>query len=85
MKTGSIGSLTLVGIAFIVLKLTGHIDWSWVWVLAPLWALYGLIAIITVLAVIAGVLSASVKRTPRPEKDFNERLLSLLDKKGLKK
>ena len=23
--------------AFIVLKLTGVIDWSWWWVLAPLW------------------------------------------------
>jgi hypothetical protein len=22
---------------FIVLKLTGHIEWSWVWVLSPLW------------------------------------------------
>ena len=26
--------LTLI---FIALKLTGHITWSWVWVLAPLW------------------------------------------------
>lgn len=22
---------------FLVLKLTGYIDWSWVWVTAPLW------------------------------------------------
>ena len=27
-------TLTLI---FIALKLTGHITWSWVWVLAPLW------------------------------------------------
>ena len=32
---GSIG--TLLAIIFMVLKLTGHIDWSWVWVLAPIW------------------------------------------------
>ena len=31
----SFGSLLLV--AFIVLKLTGVIDWPWVWVLSPLW------------------------------------------------
>jgi len=31
-----IGILTLI---FIVLKLTGLIDWSWVWVLSPLWIL----------------------------------------------
>ena len=29
------GDLLLV--AFIVMKLTGVIDWSWWWVLAPLW------------------------------------------------
>jgi len=24
-------------VVFIVLKLTGNINWSWVWVLSPLW------------------------------------------------
>lgn len=28
---------TLLGIIFIVLKLTGVIAWSWWWVLAPFW------------------------------------------------
>lgn len=28
------GTLTII---FIVLKLVGTIDWSWVWVLSPLW------------------------------------------------
>jgi len=27
----------LLAILFIALKLTGVIDWSWVWVLSPLW------------------------------------------------
>ena len=27
----------LLGVAFIVLKLCGVIDWSWLWVLAPFW------------------------------------------------
>lgn len=27
----------LLGLAFIVLKLIEEIDWSWGWVLAPLW------------------------------------------------
>lgn len=31
---GFAGFLTLI---FIVLKLTKYIDWSWWWVLAPLW------------------------------------------------
>lgn len=29
--------LSLLQVAFIVLKLIGQITWSWVWVLAPLW------------------------------------------------
>lgn len=32
-----ISFLGLLGIIFIVLKLTGHIAWSWWWVTAPLW------------------------------------------------
>lgn len=31
---GFIGTLTLI---FITLKLLGKIDWSWWWVLSPLW------------------------------------------------
>lgn len=27
----------LLGVAFVVLKLTGVIDWSWWWVTAPFW------------------------------------------------
>lgn len=32
-----IGFFGLLTILFVALKLTGHIDWSWWWVLAPLW------------------------------------------------
>jgi Na+/glutamate symporter len=27
----------LLAVAFIVLKLTGYVTWSWLWVLSPLW------------------------------------------------
>lgn len=36
-NTGGVGFLGLLALLFIGLKLTGHITWSWVWVLAPLW------------------------------------------------
>ena len=38
-NTVSISGLlpTLLGVAFIVLKLVGVIHWSWVWVLSPFW------------------------------------------------
>ncbi len=32
-----IGFPGLLAILFIGLKLTGHIDWSWLWVLSPIW------------------------------------------------
>lgn len=35
--SGGIGFSGLLTIVFIVLKLCGVIDWSWVWVLAPMW------------------------------------------------
>lgn len=38
--------LPLLTILFIALKLTGYIDWSWWWILSPLWIPYGLATII---------------------------------------
>ena len=34
---GGIGFCGLLAVAFIALKLTGVINWSWLWVLAPVW------------------------------------------------
>jgi hypothetical protein len=31
------GILTILFVVFLVLKLTGNIDWSWWWVTSPLW------------------------------------------------
>lgn len=38
-----IGFSGLLTIVFITLKLTGVIDWHWIWVLAPLWASFVLV------------------------------------------
>lgn len=35
-QSRGVGFLGLLTIAFIVLKLTGYIDWSWWWVLSPI-------------------------------------------------
>jgi len=45
----------LLTILFIGLKLTGHVDWPWLWILSPLWitAALGLILLTLSLAVIA--------------------------------
>lgn len=33
----SIGLADIVQVVFIILKLTKLIDWSWIWVLSPMW------------------------------------------------
>lgn len=35
--SGGIGFFGLLCVLFIGLKLTNHVDWSWLWVLSPLW------------------------------------------------
>ena len=40
-KSGGIGFMSLLGLLFIGLKLTGYITWSWWWVLAPFWGASG--------------------------------------------
>jgi phosphoglycerol transferase MdoB-like AlkP superfamily enzyme len=42
-STGGVGLAGLLLVAFIVLKLTHVIDWSWWWVLAPAWIPFGLV------------------------------------------
>jgi len=45
-SAGGIGFTGLLTIAFIVLKLVGVIDWSWIWVLSPLWISFALFIIV---------------------------------------
>lgn len=41
-NTGGVTFAGLLFIAFLVLKLTGVIAWSWLWVTAPLWGGFAL-------------------------------------------
>lgn len=36
-NSGGIGFAGLLTVLFVGLKLTGHIDWSWWWVISPIW------------------------------------------------
>ncbi|MBC7593530.1 MAG: hypothetical protein H7288_06285 [Kineosporiaceae bacterium] len=54
--TGGVGLPGLLFLLFLALKLTGHIDWSWWWVTAPLWIPVGiLLGSLAVAAVVAGI------------------------------
>jgi hypothetical protein len=54
-KSDNSGSnfVELLTVSFIVLKLTGHITWSWWWVLSPIWIFVALAALL--IAVLAGL------------------------------
>ena len=57
MQIGVAWALTLI---FIVLKLTGYIDWSWIFVLAPLWA--GFVLVVLLLLLLASVGKISIRK-----------------------
>jgi hypothetical protein len=50
--SGGIGFIGLLTIAFIVLKLCHIIEWSWAWVLSPLWITGGLVVLILIVLLI---------------------------------
>lgn len=56
---GGIGFLGALTILFIALKLTHIIDWSWWWVLSPIWipvaSVLGIIAIVAIVMLIVKV------------------------------
>ena len=62
LKVGrSPGFLSILGLMFVGLKLTGHIDWSWFWVLLPF-----LIKGTFMLLVLAGLVFAIKKKFWKP-------------------
>lgn len=50
--SGGIGFTGLLTIVFIVLKLLKVINWSWLWVLSPIWITIVLIIILVILSII---------------------------------
>jgi len=61
----SLGLGTVLFLIFMVLKLTGTINWSWWWVTSPLWiplvVVLGIVAIAAIIATIAVCLGALFK------------------------
>lgn len=53
-NSGGIGFGGLLTIVFIILKLCKVINWSWLWVLSPIWISIALVIVITIIMVIWG-------------------------------
>ena len=59
-SSGGIGFAGALTILFVALKLTGVIDWSWWWVLSPIW-----ISFLLFLAIFGGVLAYTLGKKGR--------------------
>lgn len=69
---GGIGFFGLLTLLFIGLKLGGVIDWSWLWVLAPLWApVVGVLGVLAVAFIVAGVWIGGTKLFIRKRKPID--------------
>ncbi len=55
-RGGGIGFVGLLTIVFITLKLTNYIDWTWWWVLSPIWIMLCVMLVIIVIAIIIAFL-----------------------------
>ena len=54
-SSSSIGFTSLLTLLFIALKLTGYIQWSWWWVLSPIWISFSLIILIVIILLVISV------------------------------
>lgn len=52
MKESGIGLDIILFVVFLILKLTGNIDWSWWWVTSPLWIPIAIVVAFVILGMI---------------------------------
>ncbi len=53
-RGAGLGFVSVLTLIFIVLKLADFIDWSWIWVLSPVWIIGLFIMIIFAIVLVAG-------------------------------
>lgn len=58
-STGGMGFAGVLAIVFIVLKLVGVINWSWLWVLSPIWISFALALLIWGIVMLVVVIQAA--------------------------
>lgn len=54
VRNSGMGFISVLTLIFIVLKLTNNINWSWIWVLSPIWITTILLIIIFAIIMIGG-------------------------------
>ena len=77
-SSSGIGFHSLLTILFIALKLTGYVNWSWLWVLSPLWISFTLIIVVySVMGIVYLASKATINGKAKKEENrstFQEKL-----------
>ena len=55
VNANGIGFWGLLGIVFITLKLIGIINWSWLWVLSPIWIPFAIWFVLVVVILVCAI------------------------------
>lgn len=69
-SSGGVGFVGLLTILFIGLKLTGYINWSWWWVLSPLWISAGIVVGVLLIALAVASVALVIKRSRKPTRRY---------------
>lgn len=56
---------------FLVLKLTNLINWSWIWITAPLWIPLAIVAIIVIIVLICAGILKLIEKSEEKEEEKN--------------
>ena len=54
VKTVGLSFVDALTLLFIALKLTGQIDWNWIWVLSPIWISISFLAVLAIVILLIG-------------------------------
>ena len=54
VKTVGLGFVDALTLLLIALKLTGQIDWNWVWVLSPIWISISFLSVLAIVILLIG-------------------------------
>ena len=68
IKNTGMGFTSGLTLLFITLKLTDHIDWSWIWVLSPLWIGTSLVIILLIIIFTIDLIVEKIKKKKKQDK-----------------
>ena len=57
VKTVGLGFADALALLFIALKLTGYINWSWIWVLSPIWITISFLGLMFLVIVVIPIIA----------------------------